>query len=88
MADLDYLRKEIDRIDRSIIEALRERFLVVSKIGKIKKVQHQPSLDSTRWQKVLTSRLAWAEELGVNKDFVKKVWNLIHDQSLKIEDHE
>ena len=88
MADLDYLRKEIDRIDRSIIEALRERFLVVSKIGKIKKVQHQPSLDPTRWQKVLTSRLAWAEELGVNKDFVKKVWNLIHDQSLKIEDHE
>ncbi len=85
MEDLNRLRAETDHIDRLMIETLRDRFLVVSKIGKIKKIKNLSPLNKARWQEVLVSRLAWAEELGVDKDFIKKVLDLIHKRSLEIE---
>lgn len=88
MKDLNDLRQEIDRLDRSIIEAFKARFLVVREIGQIKNKQNLPPLDEARWNKVLETRLSWAEELGVGKDFIRKVWDLIHSQSLEIEDNE
>lgn len=88
MEDLDHLRQEIDRLDLTLIKTLAERFSTVGKIGKIKKLQNQPSLDPARWQKVLETRLDWAKASGVDQNFIKKLLDLIHAQALTIEDHE
>lgn len=85
MMDLDNLRQEIDRLDHKLIETLRDRFLAVDKIGQIKKEQNIAPLDASRWQKVLDSRLSWADELGVDREFLHKVLDLIHEEALKIE---
>ncbi len=86
-SNLDNLRQEIDRLDRSLIEILKERLVVVEKIGQLKKGKKLPPLDESRWRAVLERRTSWAQELGVDEDFIKKVWELIHAQALNIEEH-
>lgn len=72
---LNILRKQIDKIDESIINLLAKRMKIVEKIGLLKKKQNIPALDSARWKKVIKSK----------KGFVKKIWETIHSEALKIE---
>lgn len=72
---LDGLRKQIDEIDESIINLLAKRMKIVKKVGLLKKKQNIPAFDSVRWQKVIKSK----------KGFIKKIWEIIHKEALKIE---
>ena len=72
---LDDLRKQIDEIDKSIINLLAKRMETVKKIGQLKKKRNIPVLDKSRWKKVIKSK----------KGFVKKIYNIIHEEALKIE---
>ncbi|KKT48035.1 MAG: Chorismate mutase [Candidatus Gottesmanbacteria bacterium GW2011_GWA2_44_17] len=72
---LDDLRKQIDEIDKSIINLLAKRMETVKKIGQLKKKSNIPVLDKSRWKKVIKSK----------KGFVKKIYNIIHEEALKIE---
>lgn len=72
---LDGLRKQIDEIDGQIVTMLAKRMKVVKTVGRLKKKQNIPALDSVRWQKVIKSK----------KGFVKKIWEIIHKEALKIE---
>ncbi|HEY4505481.1 MAG TPA: chorismate mutase [Candidatus Paceibacterota bacterium] len=83
--DLNNLRKEIDKLDRIIIVTLKERLSVVNEIGKLKKLQNLPFLNENRWNEVVKTRLALARELGVNGDFIKQIFDLIHTEALRIE---
>lgn len=75
MDNLKILRKQIDEIDESIINLLAKRMKIVKKVGQLKKKQNIPVLDSARWQEIIRSK----------KGFVKKIWEIIHDEALKIE---
>ncbi len=83
--ELDGLRKQIDACDERLLLALRDRKDVVALVGKYKKTRGLSSLDEKRWLVVLESRLARAKELGLSEDFVLKVYNLIHQYSLGVE---
>jgi len=72
---LENLRKQIDKIDKSIISLLAERMKIVKEIGRIKKENNLPVFDKSRWQEVIKSK----------KGFIKKIWKIIHEEALKIE---
>ena len=72
---LNKFRKQIDEIDESIINLLAKRMLVVKKVGQLKKKNNIPVFDKSRWEKVISSK----------KGFVKKIWEIIHDEALRIE---
>ena len=78
-------RKQIDKIDTSLINLLAKRMKVVQKIGQYKKTKNLPSLDAVRWQQVLNSRTKKAKLLGLNSEFIKKIYELIHNYALKVE---
>jgi chorismate mutase len=82
---LDSLRKQIDEIDDSIVNLLVKRMKVVEKVGRLKKQHNLPPLDSSRWQQVINSKMEKAKSLGLNPEMVKKIYNLIHEEALKIE---
>lgn len=84
---LDILRQNIDSIDDSIIKLLAERLRVVVKVGRYKKQRGITPLASARWKQVLTSKMAKAKSLGINPQLVKKIYNLIHAEALKIEEN-
>ncbi|MFA6532502.1 MAG: chorismate mutase [Patescibacteria group bacterium] len=72
---IDILRKQIDEIDKQIVNLLAKRMQVVEKVGKYKKENNLPPLDKRRWQEVIKTK----------KGFVKKIWEIIHEEALKIE---
>lgn len=82
---LDNWRKQIDTLDEKIISTLAKRMNLAKKIGEYKRTQKIPALDINRWEKVLLSRLSQAEKLGLSKEFAKKLLQLIHQQSLKLQ---
>jgi len=75
MKNIKDLRKEIDEIDKSIVTLLAKRMEAVKKIGQLKKKNNIPVFDESRWQKVIKSK----------KGFVKKIWEIIHKEALKVE---
>lgn len=83
--ELENWRKQIDAIDKKIIDSLAERIEIVKKIGKYKKEKKISALDKKRWQEILKYNLSKAQGLGLPKKFIKDLLNLIHKQSLKIQ---
>lgn len=75
MKNIKDLRKEIDKIDSSIVTLLVKRMEMVKKIGQLKKKKNIPALDQSRWNEVIKTK----------KGFIKKIWEIIHDEALKIE---
>lgn len=82
---LEDWRKQIDALDSELLHVLAKRIDIVREIGKYKKAQGIPPLDQKRWRAVLESQISKAELLNLSKDFIKKLYNLIHEYSLEIE---
>jgi len=78
-------RKQIDKIDEELINVLAKRINIVREIGKYKKENGIPPLDEKRWQEVLKSKLSKACLLNISEKFIKKLYEVIHDHSLEIE---
>lgn len=72
---LENLRKQIDEIDNSIVILLAKRMEIVKKVGKLKKKSNLPLLDNKRWKEIIKTK----------KGFIRKIWEIIHDEALKIE---
>ncbi|NMB83810.1 chorismate mutase [Candidatus Roizmanbacteria bacterium] len=85
MDSLGDLRKQIDEIDGKIIGMLAKRFVVVKKIGLCKKKHQLRPFDQKRWQEVIDSRVRQGKLFSLEDNFVIDIFNLIHDQALKIE---
>lgn len=51
--NLNSLRKEIDEIDRELVQLIERRFNLVLLVGKYKKENKLPILDENREEKVL-----------------------------------
>jgi chorismate mutase len=80
------LRKEIDEIDNKLIELLSERMNVSNKIAQIKKESNISVLQMNRWSKLLFDRMEYAKTAGVSESFIKEIFELIHKESVKLQD--
>jgi chorismate mutase len=77
------LRAEISQIDAKILQDLAERMKWVEEIGRLKQEHHIPVLQLHRWENLLEDHLAKAEKLGLDTEFVKALFELIHAQAVK-----
>jgi len=77
------LRAEISHIDAKIIQDLAERMKWVEEIGRLKQQHHIPVLQLGRWENLLEDHLAKAKPLGLDEDFIKALFELIHAQAVK-----
>jgi isochorismate pyruvate lyase len=69
---LEEIRAQIDAIDRKILVALRARWEYVKAASRFKPSEESiPAPD--RVARMLPVRRAWAEELGLNPDFVERL---------------
>ncbi len=75
MKTIESLRTQIDAVDESIVTLLAKRMEAVKKIGRLKKKNNISVFDELRWQKVIKSK----------KGFIKKIYNIVHDEALRIE---
>lgn len=79
---LDALRGQIDVMDNDIIQALADRMKVSAEIGKHKKENHLPLLQSDRWQEVVEKTMLEGQNRGLTEGFVNTLLNAIHQESI------
>lgn len=81
--NIDHLRAQIDIIDENILYILQSRMNVSRKIGAYKKEHNIAILQTTRWDSLLKEMIVKGEKYGLSDEFVKTVFNAIHDESVK-----
>lgn len=81
--DISALRKQIDEIDNDIMEMLSKRMRVCREIGQYKKDHNMTVLQTSRYNEILEKRGAQGTLCGMNADFVKTVYEAIHEESVR-----
>ena len=84
-ADIARIRSLIDEVDRRIILDLAERLSLVEDIGRIKRQHDIPVLQIHRWEDLLEDHLARAREMGLDSQFIKAVFELIHAKAVELQ---
>ncbi|MDR0233014.1 MAG: bifunctional 3-deoxy-7-phosphoheptulonate synthase/chorismate mutase type II [Dysgonamonadaceae bacterium] len=81
--NLTELRHQIDEIDNQMLEVLAMRMRVSQEIGQYKKEHNMPVLQTVRYDEILLKRIAMAQSMGMDADFMKKILEAIHEESIR-----
>ena len=82
---LDVLRNRIDSIDAELLETLSARVAIVKQIGRYKKENNVTALQINRWSKLMEDRVNLGRKLDLNDTFVKILFQLIHEDSVRMQ---
>jgi chorismate mutase len=55
----------------------------VDEIGRLKHQHHVPVLQLRRWESLLSDHIAKAEKAGLDGEFIKSLFEIIHSQAIK-----
>ena len=82
---LEDLRKEIDIIDKQLVELIAKRIEVVKKIGIFKRQNNLQVVDEDRFNKVLEKVKHIALKKSISTNFIDEIYNIIHKYSCEVE---
>lgn len=80
---LEMLRKDIDAIDRQLIDLLSRRMSTARQIGRIKKAGNMPVMQSARYQQLISRALDEARMGRLDERFMQKLFTVIHEESVR-----
>lgn len=83
--ELDGLRQQIDELDDTLMVLLSERARLSEKIGNFKKANDIAPLQVKRWEALLQQRIEKAQSAGLATDFISNIFQLIHKNSIQIQ---
>ena len=81
--ELNWLRAEIDELDETLWDTIAARMDVSRRIGAWKKANGVAPLQPERYQTIVERINELTNERGLSTDFALRVWELIHEESLK-----
>lgn len=84
---LSALREEINEADNTIIDALAKRMHLSQSIAKIKQEENMTVFQHSRWQEVLNRIISQAQNHSLNDTFVKEIYEIIHQESIKVQNN-
>ena len=82
---LQALRKEIDSLDEELLRVLARRFSLLPKIAKLKREKGLSPKQFEREKEMVEARKALAKSIGIDETFSKRLFLLILEESLKIQ---
>jgi chorismate mutase len=68
-----------------LLETLSSRVDIVKKIGQYKKDHNVTALQIGRWTKLMEDRVNIGAKLELNEKFVKSLFQLIHEDSVRMQ---
>ena len=77
------LRHQIDDLDNQLMDLLSKRMRVCREIGQYKKEHNMTILQAARYNEILEKRGAQGSLCGMAPEFVAKVFELIHEESVR-----
>jgi chorismate mutase len=85
MRQLQQMRRLIDSLDEELLRLLARRMQITEEIGEFKKENNVTIFQPERWQEILKTRSRLAEELKLNKSFIRKMMMDVHKEGLMIQ---
>jgi len=82
---LEILRQQVDRIDKELVELLGMRMKIVYEMGEYKRDHNITILQIERWRNIINSRLMIAEKHGLDRDFLLRMLQLVHNESIRMQ---
>lgn len=80
--ELNWLRAEIDELDDRLWETIAARMDVSRRIGAWKQTHGVPPLQPERAKMISEKLRVKSEKLGLDENWMLRVWDLIHEESL------
>ena len=77
------MRELIDKVDEELLQTLSKRMEIVEKIGEYKRDNNITILQLKRWNEIISTRPDFAKMLGLTEGFAKKLYELIHKESIQ-----
>lgn len=77
------LRSQIDELDNQLIDLLSKRMRVCREIGQYKKEHNMTVRQASRYNEILEKRGAQGALCGMSAEFVTKVFESIHEESVR-----
>lgn len=77
------LREQIDALDNNLVELLSHRMNICRKIGCYKKEHNMTVLQANRYKEIIDKRGAQGELFGMDSEFVKHIFELVHEESVR-----
>jgi chorismate mutase len=84
--DIDEIRKHIDRIDHSILYLIAERMSFAEYARESKREKTLPVRNKEREKEILNCMTKDAGYLGLNKDFVKRIYTELINESCRLQE--
>ncbi len=79
---LHEIRQKIDTIDDTLLQMLATRIELVKQIAIVKQENELTILQLDRWKEIMATRPEKAKEMLIDTNFVKQLFQLIHDDSI------
>ena len=80
---ISLMRKQIDELDNQLMELLAKRMKVCREIGEYKKEHNMTVLQTSRYNEILNKRGAQGSLWGMAPDFIKTVFEAVHEESVR-----
>ena len=80
---LHSIRSHIDTLDANLISLIKERLELIEKIAGEKEKNNITAFQLERWMEILQTRTEWATNQNLSKDFAEKLFQLIHEESIR-----
>ncbi|HOO81294.1 MAG TPA: chorismate mutase [Alphaproteobacteria bacterium] len=83
--ELEVFRQQIDECDQELIDVLARRFNVVRQVGAFKVGAQMEAIQSAREQAVKDRAVRLGQELGLDSDFIRRLYEVMIDYAHDIE---
>lgn len=81
--ELSLLRQQVDDCDHELLAVLARRMNVSREIGRFKREHNLRVLQPSRYQNVMAARLAEGTRLGLTEEFIQRIMQSIHEESVR-----
>lgn len=80
---LQEMRAKISNLDDRIFELIAARMQISDEVGQLKRENNITVLQQEHWAKIIHERLERDGEYGLSKDFIRKLMDAIHQESIR-----
>jgi chorismate mutase len=80
---LDDLRQMIDSLDAEVVDLIARRMQIVENIAAVKGEHNISVYQPERWREIIEHRTHQGGQLNLNTELLKKLFEVIHDMSIK-----
>ncbi|QKZ15578.1 chorismate mutase [Spirosoma sp. KUDC1026] len=80
---MEQSRRNIDNVDRQIVEMLAARMALVERLAEYKRDNNVTLFQPDRWKEILQSRADLGKKLNLYPEVVEEIYKIIHMESIR-----